>query len=366
MSSAPWAGRPNSASAAASGEQPQNKPQRPHSAVPKVQSQHTIDVSGLNLQEGDTTTTVAIGKDTYTIVTSRKSSAGSKMVANTKEEENRQTNENGDTIRIFRRSRSGRPTSAGTSSATSATSESQDSNDKLLRTEDLPAPDTGAGAREAGSKLKQLIGHLREDATAIDPDTLISNLEYVADVVSWMASKTEDEAAGDDLSELQSEAVPEEVRKWLASTFAKQETAPRRRGPDERPSFRSVANAIRTGIFIERIYRRMSSSQLMVIPPEVQHALKGVDNWNFDTFTLNRVSKHQPLRYLAYELLTRHGCLHKYKVPPSMLETMLHHVENGYMQNGNPYHNNMHACDVLQTTHYFISQTGLAVSSFAV
>lgn len=67
MSSAPWAGRPNSASAAASGEQPQNKPQRPHSAVPKVQSQHTIDVSGLNLQEGDTTTTVAIGKDTYTI-----------------------------------------------------------------------------------------------------------------------------------------------------------------------------------------------------------------------------------------------------------------------------------------------------------
>ena len=40
-------------------------------------------------------------------------------------------------------------------------------------------------------RLKQLIGHLREDAAAIDPDTLISNLEYVADVVSWMASKTE-------------------------------------------------------------------------------------------------------------------------------------------------------------------------------
>ena len=58
----------------------------------------------------------------------------------------------GDTIRIFRRSRSGRPTSAGTSS-TSATSESQDPNDKLLRTEDLPAPDTGAGAREASSNV---------------------------------------------------------------------------------------------------------------------------------------------------------------------------------------------------------------------
>ena len=41
---------------------------RPRSAgMPKIQSQHTIDVAGLNLQEGDTTTTVAIGKDTYTI-----------------------------------------------------------------------------------------------------------------------------------------------------------------------------------------------------------------------------------------------------------------------------------------------------------
>ena len=31
------------------------------------------------------------------------------------------------------------------------------------------------------------------------------------------------EEADDDLSELQSDAVPDEVRKWLASTFAKQE-----------------------------------------------------------------------------------------------------------------------------------------------
>ncbi len=46
------------------------------------------------------------------------------------------------------------------------------------------------------------------------------------------------------------------------------------RRSEQRPTFRSVANAIRTGIFIERIYRRMSSSQLMTIPQEVQRALK--------------------------------------------------------------------------------------------
>lgn len=64
------------------------------------------------------------------------------------------------------------------------------------------------------------------------------------------------------------------MRKWLASTFAKQEATHRRADGEPRPSFRSVANAIRTGIFIERIYRRMSSSQLMSVPPEVAKALK--------------------------------------------------------------------------------------------
>jgi calcium/calmodulin-dependent 3',5'-cyclic nucleotide phosphodiesterase len=91
-------------------------------------------------------------------------------------------------------------------------------------------------------------------------------------MLSHYISDDNREEATDDLSELQSEAVPEEVRKWLSSTFAKQE-APLRRS-EERPSFKSVANAIRTGIFIERIYRRMSSSQLMVMPPDVQKSLK--------------------------------------------------------------------------------------------
>ena len=31
----------------------------------------------------------------------------------------------------------------------------------------------------------------------------------------------------------------------------------------------------------------------------------------------------------------------------------------GYAKNSNSYHNNLHACDVLQTTHWFIKKTGL-------
>ena len=47
-------------------------------------------------------------------------------------------------------------------------------------------------------------------------------------------------------------------------------------------------------------------------------------------------------------MLQKHGCLHKYKIPPSLLESLLAQLELGYASNSNPYHNNLHASDVLQ------------------
>ena len=102
----------------------------------------------------------------------------------------------------------------------------------------------------------------------------------------------------DELSELKNEAVPDDVRKWLASTFAKPEQVRKddkehsltilclkiSKKSDEHPTLRSVANAIRTGIFIEKIYSRMSTSQLMVIPPEVEAYLRvSIDENIFQT-----------------------------------------------------------------------------------
>ena len=50
---------------------------------------------------------------------------------------------------------------------------------------------------------------------------------------------------------------------------------------EEHPTFKSVANAIRTGIFIEKIYRRMSTSQLMVIPQNLNTFLNVSGNRNY-------------------------------------------------------------------------------------
>ncbi|XP_058808057.1 dual specificity calcium/calmodulin-dependent 3',5'-cyclic nucleotide phosphodiesterase 1-like isoform X3 [Phymastichus coffea] len=162
----------------------------------------------------------------------------------------------------------------------------------------------------------------------------------------------------DELSEVQPDAVPPEVREWLASTFTRQLATTRRRA-DEKPKFRSVAHAIRAGIFVDRIYRRMANTSFLQFPPEVVKVLKTLDEWSFDVFSLNEAAQGMPVKYLGYDLLNRYGMIHKFKVPPAVLESFLVRVEEGYCRHRNPYHNNLHAADVAQTMHYILCRIGL-------
>lgn len=162
----------------------------------------------------------------------------------------------------------------------------------------------------------------------------------------------------DELSEVQPDAVPPEVREWLASTFTRQLGTTRRKN-DEKPKFRSVAHAIRAGIFVDRMYRRVGHATLMQFPAEVVRVLKTLDEWTFDVFALGEVAGGTPVKYIGYDLLNRYGIIHKFKVPPAVLEQFLARIEDGYQRHANPYHNNLHAADVCQTVHYMLCQTGL-------
>lgn len=55
----------------------------------------------------------------------------------------------------------------------------------------------------------------------------------------------------DELSDIQSDAVPSEVRDWLASTFTRQMGMILRRS-EEKPRFKSIVHAVQAGIFVER------------------------------------------------------------------------------------------------------------------
>lgn len=227
-----------------------------------------------------------------------------------------------------------------------------------LSTECLPPVDTPDACDKAALRLRCLLRQLQ--LGQVSADSLQSNLLYAARVLEAVfideTKRLADE--DDELSEVQPDAVPPEVREWLASTFTRQ-LATQRRRPDEKPKFRSVAHAIRAGIFVDRIYRRVSNAALMQFPSEVVRVLKTLDDWSFDVFALNEAATGQPIKYLGYDLLNRYGIIHKFKVPPSVLETLLGRIEEGYSRHKNPYHNNLHAADVAQGVHYMLCQTGL-------
>ncbi|XP_032944513.1 dual specificity calcium/calmodulin-dependent 3',5'-cyclic nucleotide phosphodiesterase 1C isoform X4 [Rhinolophus ferrumequinum] len=207
--------------------------------------------------------------------------------------------------------------------------------------------------------LRSLVKQLeRGEASVVD---LKKNLEYAATVLESVyidetrrLLDTEDE-----LSDIQSDAVPSEVRDWLASTFTRQMGMMLRRS-EEKPRFKSIVHAVQAGIFVERMYRRTSNMVGLSYPPAVIEALKDVDKWSFDVFSLNEASGDHALKFIFYELLTRYDLISRFKIPISALVSFVEALEVGYSKHKNPYHNLMHAADVTQTVHYLLYKTGVA------
>lgn len=151
----------------------------------------------------------------------------------------------------------------------------------------------------------------------------------------------------DELSEVEPDAVPTEVRDWLALTFTRSMSNIKRRG-EEKPKFRSVANAIRAGIMVDSTIKALQGSK-------PQH----LDDWSFNIFSVNSASDGHALKYVGYELLQKYDLITKFKINTSVLDTFLLALEAGYSKYKNPYHNLVHGGDVAQTVHTILSQSKL-------
>ncbi|XP_030643511.1 calcium/calmodulin-dependent 3',5'-cyclic nucleotide phosphodiesterase 1A [Chanos chanos] len=212
--------------------------------------------------------------------------------------------------------------------------------------------------KNTSQRLRCLVKQL--DKGEVNIVDLKKNIEYAASVLEAVyidetrrLLDTEDE-----LSDIQADSVPMEVRDWLASTFTRKMGVVRRR-PEEKPRFRSIVHAVQAGIFVERMYRRTSNMAGLTYPPAVMTALKDVDRWSFDVFTLHEASNEHALKFLVYELLTRYDLINRFRIPVSSLVSFVEALEVGYSKHRNPYHNLIHAADVTQTAHYLMLHTGI-------
>ncbi|KAM8849152.1 dual specificity calcium/calmodulin-dependent 3',5'-cyclic nucleotide phosphodiesterase 1C-like isoform 3-T3 [Spinachia spinachia] len=212
--------------------------------------------------------------------------------------------------------------------------------------------------KKTSQRLRCLVKQLeRGEASLTD---LKKNLEYAALVLEsvYIEETRRLVDTEDELSDLQSESVPSEVRDWLASTFTRQMGLMLRRN-EEKPRFRSIVHAVQAGIFVERMYRRTSNMVGLSYPPSVISVLKHVDKWSFDVFALNEASGDHALKFIFYELLTRYDLISRFKIPISAVVSFVEALEVGYSKHKNPYHNLMHAADVTQTVHYLLLKTGM-------
>uniref|UniRef100_A0A8B9LMR4 Phosphodiesterase n=1 Tax=Astyanax mexicanus TaxID=7994 RepID=A0A8B9LMR4_ASTMX len=206
--------------------------------------------------------------------------------------------------------------------------------------------------------LRCLVKQLeRGEASVVD---LKKNLEYAASVLEsvYIEETRRLVDTEDELSDIQSDSVPSEVRDWLASTFTRQMGLMLRRS-EEKPRFRSIVHAVQAGIFVERMYRRTSNMVGLSYPPSVITVLKHVDTWSFDVFALNEASGDHALKFIFYELLTRYDLINRFKIPISALVSFVEALEVGYSKHKNPYHNLIHAADVTQTVHYLLLKSGM-------
>ncbi|XP_047457375.1 calcium/calmodulin-dependent 3',5'-cyclic nucleotide phosphodiesterase 1A [Mugil cephalus] len=217
------------------------------------------------------------------------------------------------------------------------------------------------GMQKYKSTSQRLKGVLEQmDRGIVDMQELRRNLELAAAMLDAVYTDetrrlldTEDE-----LSDLQVESVPSEVRDWLACTFSRKMGVAKRR-PEEKPRFRSIVHAVQAGIFVERMYRRTSNMAGLTYPPTALTALKEVDQWSFDVFSFHEATGDHALKFLVYDLLTRYDLINRFRIPVQALVQFVEALENGYSKHRNPYHNLIHAADVTQTAHFLMLHTGL-------
>ncbi|XP_076827980.1 dual specificity calcium/calmodulin-dependent 3',5'-cyclic nucleotide phosphodiesterase 1A isoform X2 [Brachyhypopomus gauderio] len=224
--------------------------------------------------------------------------------------------------------------------------------------DELPSVDSPDAMEKTAIRLRCLVKQLeRGEASVVD---LKKNLEYAASVLEsvYIEETRRLVDTEDELSDIQSDSVPSEVRDWLASTFTRQMGLMLRRS-EEKPRFRSIVHAVQAGIFVERMYRRTSNMVGLSYPPNVITVLKHVDTWSFDVFALNHSSGDHALKFIFYELLTRYDLISRFKIPVSALVSFVEALEVGYSKHKNPYHNLIHAADVTQTVHYLLLKTGM-------
>ena len=107
-----------------------------------------------------------------------------------------------------------------------------------------------------------------------------------------------------------------------------------------------------TGKRAKRGRRKSSIQSKLTGSSQVDAVLQKHKDWDFDVFALDKVTKGKPLSTMGLKVLYDSGLTEAFTFSESTLLNFLDRIEAGY--NDVPYHNAVHAADVLQACHFYI------------
>ena len=93
---------------------------------------------------------------------------------------------------------------------------------------------------------------------------------------------------------------------------------------------------------------------------ELVALLEGLHEWDFNIFALESYTTSY-LRIITMTCMAELNILDNIDFDEPKLECFLNEIEISY--NNNPYHNSIHAADVVQTTYHFCTKGGLIEAS---
>ncbi|XP_074641590.1 high affinity 3',5'-cyclic-AMP phosphodiesterase 7A-like isoform X4 [Tubulanus polymorphus] len=91
---------------------------------------------------------------------------------------------------------------------------------------------------------------------------------------------------------------------------------------------------------------------------QAKKLLKTVGDWNFNIFTLDKLTNGRPLFYLTIHLFQEHKFLERFQLDPVKVMRCISLIEDSYHSN-NPYHHAVHAADVTQAMHCYLQESQL-------
>eukprot|EP00002_Diphylleia_rotans_P035533 TRINITY_DN776_c0_g1_i10.p1 TRINITY_DN776_c0_g1~~TRINITY_DN776_c0_g1_i10.p1 ORF type:complete len:712 (+),score=181.08 TRINITY_DN776_c0_g1_i10:303-2438(+) len=193
---------------------------------------------------------------------------------------------------------------------------------------------------KAVAVLNDLIGRSSENDA--------KNLQQVLDVITQHQNMLKPDL------EKQLEAgenVDTEIQNWLFYELAQKET---KKGLSHNDSWSALKGKPQS----EGGRRTSALNIFRDITPEDELALETVVTqkhpWNWDVFELNRITKSRPLYFVGMYLFKKYEFATKFKIDEQKMSNFFTAVEEGYGKKI-PYHNNMHAADVLLSVNYLMT-----------